>query len=353
MISCYLSNTAPCTPVYLLKPSHVPPATQSVPHSTPSGARYTGSSVLRACAKRSHAKFMHSKASPCLGHAEYTHKQLISIVDEDKGEVGMQRGAENEQTHWCSSDGARGLQFIPLCTMWGALLTDLGIVESCADHAMREGDVVLSELMSLATAEATDFEYLRFVAQGCNAIVVEARCTKPGHPFPGKLYAIKVIYNMHGLTGQRMRELNRHEFEMLRDLWSLPTVVRLWRCFVAKIPPELQVLFPDDTADLIWGDGAAAAEQRAQTWFAVFDAHATDLARFRTIGPPVMDFPVFITLAKSVCQALLDLRMRGILHRDVKLNNFLRKADGTVCLCDFGEAQRVVSISSVAFHTPS
>lgn len=222
-------------------------------------------------------------------------------------------------------------------------LSDLAITETIMGEigSGAAGDALRSELLALSTANASDFEWIKILKFGCNAFVALARCTKPGHPSPAKVYAVKVIFNLHMLDSKRMKQQHRREFEIMRDLWSCTSVVRLWAAFFDTVPASLVALVPVESEGTALG-AAGGAGGAQSTWFAVMDAHERDLEAFRSLGPPVLPFQEFITLAKSMIHCLKALDDRKIVHRDLKLNNILLKRDGSLCICDFGEATHSV-----------
>lgn len=73
-----------------------------------------------------------------------------------------------------------------------------------------------------------DFEVLRWLGGGSNGGVVLVRCVKVGHPFPEKLYALKMVYNLFGLNTNAVISQYEAEFLLLARLAPHRRIVRFW-----------------------------------------------------------------------------------------------------------------------------
>ena len=58
-------------------------------------------------------------------------------------------------------------------------------------------------------------------------------------------------------------------------------------------------------------------------------------------GVNVLDWPTAYTLCNQFIDAEVYLVEKKVLHRNVKPDDVLIKTDGSLCLCDFGDAVKV------------
>lgn len=193
----------------------------------------------------------------------------------------------------------------------------------------------MSELTTLRSAKATDFEYVDVLGHGCAGVVLRARCKLGGLT---KSYAVKIIYSYLSVT-KDLIEKQRVEFELLESL-SSPHVVKCWCHFEDALPASVKPLIPAETWDLMCERGAAP-----QTLFAVFDLYPQTLRTFRLQWGDVMPRLPFTNIAVAILNAFVFLEESNVLHRDVKDDNVMVVVEGDttgIRLCDFGDAVRVV-----------
>lgn len=194
--------------------------------------------------------------------------------------------------------------------------------------------------MLSTSATAATFHCIGMLGMGSNGAVFLATCTIPHHPFPLKVYAVKLIFNYGNLPTRARRNTFMAEFELLAALPSHPGIVRFCSCFNDALPDELLALLPAETRELISVDQYGQPRARISSTFGVTEAHLHTLQTFRTPGPRVLPYASFTAWAKQLLDALLFLEDHGMQHRDLKLDNIMVKNDGSLCIIDFGEAVR-------------
>ena len=81
--------------------------------------------------------------------------------------------------------------------------------------------------------------------------------------------------------------------------------------------------------------------------FTIYEAHVTSLEQWRLEGPvaalDVLPFAVAGPLIRDLLEAVSFLYDSGIVHLDMKLDNFFMRSDGGLALGDLGEAKLLVS----------
>lgn len=204
-----------------------------------------------------------------------------------------------------------------------------------------QADIELTETLLLAATTASDYEILEFLGIGCNGAVVRVRYLKGDLPRPGRLFALKMILNIHGEGAGRLRKAANNDYAVLAKLPRHPGFVRALASFVDAVPGELMRALPAETRELL--DEAQSAR------FVVMDAHPRNLSQYREYrgraGVAVLPW----TDTQRLCHQLLDIELqllsKHFMHRDMKPDNILVKSDDDICLCDFGEALDVVRIT--------
>ena len=68
-------------------------------------------------------------------------------------------------------------------------------------------------------------------------------------------------------------------------------------------------------------------------------------------GVSVLDWPTAYTLCSQFIDVEVYLTEKKVLHRDIKPDNVLMKEDGSLCLCDFGDAVKVRHSSDARMDT--
>jgi serine/threonine-protein kinase len=80
-------------------------------------------------------------------------------------------------------------------------------------------------------------------------------------------------------------------------------------------------------------------EAEGVLWYAMEFVDGVPLAQYLQPGKPLPDMSFIYSVFSQLCEALDHAHSQGILHRDVKPDNVLVAADGTVKLFDFGLAR--------------
>ena len=82
------------------------------------------------------------------------------------------------------------------------------------------------ELSILNAAQAADFEIQHLVGMGQNGMVVAASCSCRGLPNPGKLYAVKLLFNFTHEYSSVLRNTYENEWLVLSRLLPHENIVR-------------------------------------------------------------------------------------------------------------------------------
>ena len=82
------------------------------------------------------------------------------------------------------------------------------------------------ELNILNAAQAADFEIQHLVGMGQNGMVVAACCSCRGLPNPGKLYAVKLLFNFTHEYSSVLRNTYENEWLVLSRLLPHENIVR-------------------------------------------------------------------------------------------------------------------------------
>lgn len=193
------------------------------------------------------------------------------------------------------------------------------------------------EALVLWECTAEHFQMLEFLKCGGFGAVYRAKCIHPNHPYPDrKHYAVKVLYD----GSSKSSSLDRYqlEFNHYGHLGQHPRLVKFWRSFKGTVSAGIRSLIPSDRTALTGG------ESKMLHLFAVFDYCPLSLARAIEERPSnILSTREFYGCGRQLFDAWQWMDSRGFLHRDIKPDNILVKANGALCLCDLGLAVRLVS----------
>lgn len=180
-----------------------------------------------------------------------------------------------------------------------------------------------------------NFTILEKIGEGSLATVFMVRCKAAGHPFPDKVYTLKVVLNYGDADEEQIRHMYQPEFALLRSL-SSPAVVRCWSYFVGEMTPSI--------LEQLSGAVRSVIMPGTFTMYGVLDFHPMTLGRFRAgFGVPVVPCGTLARIGRDLFQGGTYLSERGVLHRDLKLDNALVKSDGGLCFVSFDCAMQLVS----------
>jgi serine/threonine protein kinase len=212
-----------------------------------------------------------------------------------------------------------------------------------ASRLLTPDEILERDMLASRGITAADFSLIRLAGSGCNGAVFITKCRLPGFPFPDKLYAVKMVFNFSQLpTALRPYEA---EFTMSAAITPNPFIVKYYGTFNSEVPSSWIAALPDSvqvevTRDPL-RDNARLASVR--TTFGVFEAHVQSLLAWRQAFGDILPFQEFLWKGRQVVECEMAMLSRGLHHRDIKPDNYLVKADGTLCIADLGEAVRLVS----------
>jgi hypothetical protein len=170
------------------------------------------------------------------------------------------------------------------------------------------------------------------VGTGCNGIVFKRQ--SPIRPSDD--LAFKFIVN-YGLESRHFHEVHKDEGHLVGNLPFYQHIVQMYAELIFVRPPEE---FNHRMIDPTVVDCTLHPETKVSRCWQVLvqEYFPITLEKFLegcNSGPMLLRFCYEITLP------IAFLFKNRIVHRDVKLNNFLLSSFGTVVLCDFGEAREV------------
>ena len=192
------------------------------------------------------------------------------------------------------------------------------------------------ELNVLNSAHASDFEIQHVVGSGQNGLVMAAKCTRKGLPFPDKLYALKLLFNFTHEYSSVVRNTYENEWLILSRLLPHSNVVRFWAQFISVIPDSLAELLPAEVRKFASYKNKAGELLRRKGQFLVLDYHPQNLHSWLSQHSSPMPYETALKLTEQLMEAVLYLEGNNIRHLDLKLRNLLVTEDDTVVLCDFG-----------------
>lgn len=105
------------------------------------------------------------------------------------------------------------------------------------------------ELSALNASKASDYDIHQVVGSGQNGLVVAARCRREGLPSPGKLYAVKLLFNFTHEYTSVVRNAYENEWLVLSRLLPHENIVRFWSQFISVIPDSFAKLLPPATRE--------------------------------------------------------------------------------------------------------
>jgi len=75
---------------------------------------------------------------------------------------------------------------------------------------------------------------------GQMGMVLRVKCTRAGHPFPNKDYALKVVFNFGATTYSAVRNLYTAEYETVSSLPRHRNITPYWAQFRDSIPASVR-----------------------------------------------------------------------------------------------------------------
>jgi serine/threonine protein kinase len=209
--------------------------------------------------------------------------------------------------------------------------TDLGLAQEC--HAAR----IAMQRRALLGVGYSDFNVQSVLGTGCNGAVLG--CTVRGHGV-----ASKVLYN-YGHSTTFVAAVHETEYAVLRDLpehWNVVAVLgvipasRLTAEIVQHLPPAAR------EAATVVNARTGKVTYRPTTGLLLERLPRTLAEHVRVTGAG-LEAAAVLRLSVQVVEATAHLARHGVVHCDLKLNNFMvdpSSSGDRVVLIDFGCALR-------------
>ena len=197
----------------------------------------------------------------------------------------------------------------------------------------------MDEETALSKAGATDFLISHLISADQHGMVAASYCRVADHPFPNKLYAVKLIFNFtdDDYTSSVLSNHFENEWLLLSSLPPHPHIIKYWCQFVSVIPMEFVESCPQEISKNFPKDKPLTRKGQ----FIVLDYHSLTLQEFLTKeeNKPV-DFKRILTISSQILSAVSYLESNMICHLDLKLGNCLigEGDDPHIVLCDFGSS---------------
>jgi len=193
--------------------------------------------------------------------------------------------------------------------------------------ALRTAQIEISEqrFMAAMCKSLESFKVFRTLGAGAFGAVLEVKCTKPGHRWPNKRYAMKVCFN-YDLSTSQAQGAFANEY---KELVSLPThhnVVRFLCDFFGEITDSIRSRLPEFARESSIVRKQDGSTHNRKTQFFVLELADCSLGEFlRDQYPPQSIVPhrLVATIVSQVGSALLHLEQHRVAHRDIKRDNIL------------------------------
>lgn len=200
------------------------------------------------------------------------------------------------------------------------------------------------ELRIIGRARSAEFEVHSKLGHGCDGLVVAARCSRAGLSSPGKLYAVKMLFNF-GLAedSKTLREFYMNEWKILSQLPSHDNICRFLTEFRDVIPEPFFQLIPPDIQGLAVHDTGPQRGNYRKTQFVVFEFYQQDLKTRRFGFPTPLPLGDAKRFACDLLNAACLLKNHRVVHLDLKLDNIMVANDGHLVLIDFGYARQMTT----------
>jgi serine/threonine protein kinase len=215
-------------------------------------------------------------------------------------------------------------------------------------RAQAENELREMHMLSVGIS-ARDFEFLSLAGNGSNGAVFIAKCKRREFPFPEKLYAVKMVFNFGHLSTASRKNQYEAEFTLYTSLKPSPFIVRSFGMFHGEVPRVALEFLPPHTQTLLLTDEYGNVRDSCRTLFGVFEGHPMTLLVWRRQYGPILPFGEFAPKGSGVLQCAIALAVQRLIHRDMKPDNVLVKADGSLCVCDIGEAVHLVRDIGIRF----
>ena len=122
----------------------------------------------------------------------------------------------------------------------------------------------------LRACNVDDFEFLSVVGGGCSGIVCLARCKNRANPFADtKVYAIKIVMNMHSDPTKTLRRKYQKEFDVYDDLLRVRLeyeaagkrdgLVTYYHSFTGPFPEAVRPMLKPEVADVCFPPAAGVS----------------------------------------------------------------------------------------------
>lgn len=235
------------------------------------------------------------------------------------------------------------------------------IAAAAASGAARGYD----ELEVLRACRITDFKVERLLGVGSYGHVFLVTCLHARHPAPSKQYALKAMLNWRNDRSSKVGRDLSAEVELYKGLDAHANVVRFWCNLHDYLPAGIHSYY-GDTPELlreVYKNEHGVVNENPKLLYSLFDAYPMTLLEFvrrEGAGKPESPFvtafahygfkmippAMFCHIAKDIFQGIMHLEAKGIVHRDVKLDNLMISWDGRIVLIDLGQAVDSVSVRS-------
>ena len=197
------------------------------------------------------------------------------------------------------------------------------------------------EILQQCTPE--DFKPLFKLGGGQCGVVFAVQCTRPQHPKPKKLYALKTLYN-YGYTTMSMGELKMDtEIVVLGALPPDKTIIRLLKVWEGvPIPKSIITFLPKETVELISTNKfGQTRKDPLKTILILLDYFSFNLETF-LMHKPDWSFSGKLFIWANVLHGIMHCATHRFVHNDVKLDNILISRCGSkVAITDFGFGTRL------------
>ena len=201
---------------------------------------------------------------------------------------------------------------------------------------------VLQLCRQLQVIKLSQYKILKVLGSGAMGIVFLCE-VEVGNPKKIIKVALKMITNYMGLSTSKLASVFQNEFYVLSEIGEYhKNIIQILTAF-QDLPSQQMIEAADvSVRDLLGTVNRITGKfEPLRTQFFVFECQTCDLeTKLIQLGANIT-FDSILKYSIELCEGLLFLYERHIIHRDIKLDNILLSESGDLIISDFGGSLKV------------